>query len=451
MQVCQNACISDCTCKGFQYQAGNGTCYPKSFLFNGRSFPTPTVRTMYIKLPSSLDISKSHIPQSNVLDYTPRHLKCDHVNTTTLEPSPSYFHKISEEEPKWSYFYGFIIAIFVIEFFFLASAWFFVLRREQRSSQVWAAEEGYRVMTNHFRMYSYRELVKATEKFKHEIGWGGTGVAYKGILDDGRAVVIKKLGNVRHSREEFQDELHVIARINHMNLIRIFGFCSERSHRMLVLEYAENGSLADILFKSRIALEWKQRFNIALGVAKGLAYLHHECLEWIIHCNLKPENILLNLNFEPKITDFGLVKLVSRSGTNQNVSRARGTIGYIAPEWISGSPITAKVDVYSYGVVLLELVSGMRVFDLVKDEDEKLHVMLKKYVKMLSDKLHGKDPIWLEEFIDFRLSGELNYSQAEVMIKVVVSCLEEEVKKRPTMETVVEILLDVAEINETTT
>ncbi|KAK3135823.1 hypothetical protein QOZ80_5BG0423830 [Eleusine coracana subsp. coracana] len=330
MQVCQNACISDCTCKGFQYQAGNGTCYPKSFLFNGRSFPTPTVRTMYIKLPSSLDTSKSHIPQSNVLDYAPHHLKCDHVNATTLEPSPSYFHKISEEEPKWSYFYGFIIAIFVIEVFFLAFAWFFVLRREQRSSQVWAAEEGYRVMTNHFRMYSYRELVKATEKFKHEIGWGGTGVAYKGILDDGRAVVIKKLGNVRHSREEFQDELHVIARINHMNLIRIFGFCSERSHRMLVLEYAENGSLADKLFKSRIALEWKQRFNIALGVAKGLAYLHHECLEWIIHCNLKPENILLNLNFEPKITDFGLVKLVSRSGTNQNVSRARGTIGYIA-------------------------------------------------------------------------------------------------------------------------
>jgi serine/threonine protein kinase len=205
----------------------------------------------------------------------------------------------------------------------LAFTWFFVLRREIRSSQVWAAEEGHRVMTNHFQMYSHRELVKATEKFKDELGSEGTGVANKGILDDGRAIIVKMLGNVRYSREEFQDELHVIARINHMNLIRIYGFCSERSHRMLALKYAKNGSLADILFESKIPLEWKQRFNIALGVAKGLAYLHHECLGWIIHCNLKPENILVDQNFEPKITDFGLVKLASRSGTNQNASQAR--------------------------------------------------------------------------------------------------------------------------------
>jgi hypothetical protein len=450
LQTCWDACIRDCTCKGFQYQRGNGTCYPKSFLFNGRSFPTPTVRTMYIKLPSSFNISKYRIPQSNVLDSTARHLECDHgINTTIMEPPPSYFHRISVEEPKWSYFYGFIVAIFIVEVFFLAFTWFFVLKREIRSSQVWAAEEGYRVMTNHFRMYSHRELVKATEKFKDELGWGGTGAANKGILDDGRAIFVKKLGNVRHSREEFQDQLHVIARINHMNLIRIYGFCSERSHRLLVLEYAENGSLADILFKSKIPLEWKQRFNIALGVAKGLAYLHHECLEWIIHCNLKPENILVDQNFEPKITDFGLVKLASRSGSNQKVSRARGTTGYIAPEWISGSPITAKVDVYSYGVVLLELVSGTRVFDLVKGEDEDMHVTLKKFVKMLSYGLNEQDPFWLAEFIDFRLGGELNYLQAEAMIKVAVSCLEEERKKRPTMESVVESLLHVAEINET--
>ncbi|KAK8458011.1 hypothetical protein SEVIR_3G283800v4 [Setaria viridis] len=439
-EICQNVCRDDCTCKGFQYQEGNGTCYPKSLLFNGRSFPTPTVRTMYIKLPSSLDTSKLQIPQSNVLDSAPRKPVCGPISTIFTEQNPSYLHKPSQEEPKWFYFYGFIGAFFIIEVFFFTFAWFFVLRRELKSSQVWAAEEGYKMMTNHFRMYSYRELAKATEKFAHELGWGGTGVAYKGILDDDRLVVVKKLGNIRHSREEFNDELHVIARINHMNLVRIYGFCSERSHRMLVLEYAEKGSLAHILFKSKISLEWNQRFNIALGVAKGLAYLHHECLEWIIHCNLKPENILLDQDLEPKITDFGLAKLVNRSGDNQNVTRARGTIGYIAPEWISGLPITAKVDVYSYGVVLLELVSGTRVFDLVKGEDEKVHVMLKKFIKMLSYRLDREEPFWIAEFVDFRLGGEFDYSQAKALIKLSVSCLEEERKKRPTMESVVESL-----------
>ncbi|KAF2906506.1 hypothetical protein DAI22_12g022900 [Oryza sativa Japonica Group] len=442
-EVCWNTCISDCTCKEFQYQEGNGTCYPKSFLFNGRTFPTPFVRTMYIKLPSSLDVSKKPIPQSSIHDYTPSRLDCDRVNTITTEAVRN-MNKIGGEEPKWFYFYGFIGVFFIVEVFFFAFAWFLVLRKEMWSSEVWAAEEGYRVMTSHFRMYSYRELVKATERFKHELGWGGSGVVYKGILDDDRAVVIKKLENVTRNREEFQDELHVISRINHMNLVRIYCFCSERFHRLLVLEYVENGSLANVLFNSKILLDWKQRFNIALGVAKGLAYLHHECLEWVIHCNLKPENILLDENLEPKIADFGLAKLLSRSGSKQNVSRARGTIGYIAPEWISGLPITAKVDVYSYGVVLLELVSGKRVFDLIIGEDKtKVHEMLKKFIKMICYRLDNEKSLWLAEFVDFRVGDEFNYLQAKTLVKLAVSCLEEDRKKRPTMESIVESLLSV--------
>ncbi|XP_015698694.2 putative receptor protein kinase ZmPK1 [Oryza brachyantha] len=439
LEVCWNACISDCTCKGFQYQEGNGTCYPKAFLFNGRTFPTPFVRTMYIKLPLSLDVPKIPIPQSSVHDSTPSQLVCDHVRTITTEAFLN-MNEVSGSESKWFYLYGFIGAFFVIEVLFFAFAWFFVLRKEMRSSRVWAAEEGYRVMTSHFRAYSYRELVKATERFKHELGWGGSGVAYKGKLDDDRAVAIKKLENVAQNREDFQDELQVIARINHMNLVRIYGFCSERFHRLLVLEYVENGSLANVLFNSKILLDWKQRFNIALGVAKGLAYLHHECLEWVIHCNLKPENILLDENLEPKITDFGLAKLLSRSGSNQNVSQARGTIGYIAPEWISSLPITSKVDVYSYGVILLELVSGRRVFDLIVGEDEKVHFILKKFINMICYRLESES-LWLAEFVDCRLGDEFNYLQAKTLVKLAVSCLEEDRKKRPTMESIVESLL----------
>jgi serine/threonine protein kinase len=136
--------------------------------------------------------------------------------------------------------------------------------------------------------------VKATRNFKDELGRGGSGIVYKGILDDSREVAVKMLENVRQCEEEFQAELHIIGRINHMNLVRIWGFCSESCHRMLVTVYIKNGSLANVLFNETFLLEWRQRFNIALGVAKGLAYLHHECLEWVIHCDVKPENILLD-------------------------------------------------------------------------------------------------------------------------------------------------------------
>jgi len=298
-------------------------------------------------------------------------------------------------------------------------------------------------MTSNFRRYSYRELVKATRKFKVELGKGGSGTVYKGALEDDRQVAVKKLENVKQGKEEFQAELSVIRRINHMNLVRMWGFCSEGSHRLLVSEYVENGSLANILFndKNNILLDWKGRFNIALGVAKGLAYLHHECLEWVIHCDVKPENILLDENLEPKITDFGLAKLLNRGESNQNVSHVRGTLGYIAPEWVSGLPITAKVDVYSYGVVLLELLSGTRVSELVEGSEE-VHNMLRKLVKMLSEKLEGEETSWIDELVDSKLGRPFNYVQARTLIKLAVSSLEEDRSKRPTMEYVAKTLLE---------
>ncbi|KAK3150183.1 hypothetical protein QOZ80_3AG0229900 [Eleusine coracana subsp. coracana] len=332
-------------------------------------------------------------------------------------------------------------AIFVLEVFFIAFAWFFVLRWELGASEIQAMEKGYKAMTSNFRRYSYKELIKATRKFKHELGRGGSGIVYKGILDDSRVVAVKMLENVRQCEEEFQAELRIIGRINHMNLVRIWGFCSQSSYRMLVTEYIENGSLANILFKDSILLEWKQRFVIALGVAKGLAYLHHECLEWVIHCDVKPENILLDSNLEPKIADFGLAKLLNRGDSNQNVSRVRGTIGYIAPEWISSLQITSKVDVYSYGVVLLELVLGKRVLDLAVDTDEEVHKVLRKLVGMLEHMLNTEELSSIHEVVDCRLSGQFNYIQVRTLIELAVSCLDEDRNKRPTMESIVQKLI----------
>ncbi|CAL4914965.1 unnamed protein product [Urochloa decumbens] len=442
LQACKNICRSDCTCKGFQYQQGSGSCYPKSFLFNGKAAIAPKMqfRTMYLKLPVSVNISGISIPQMDVLVSREYHPDCRQISEKPIEPFPDV-HKASQGEAKWLYFYGFACAIFVLEVFFIASAWCFVLRWELGASEIQAFEEGYKVMASNFRRYSYKELVKATRKFKDELGRGGSGIVYKGVLDDGRAVAVKMLENIRHCEEEFQAELRIIGRINHMNLVRIWGFCSESSYRMLVTEYIENGSLANILFKDNIILEWKHRFNIALGVAKGLAYLHHECLEWVIHCDVKPENILLDQNLEPKIADFGLAKLLNRGGSNQNVSRVRGTIGYMAPEWISSLQITAKVDVYSYGVVLLELVLGRQVLDLAVDADEEVHTVLRELVGRLAHMLETEQISSVDEVVDCRLSGHFNDSQVRTLVRVAVSCLDEERSKRPTMESVVQMIL----------
>jgi serine/threonine protein kinase len=258
---------------------------------------------------------------------------------------------------------------------------------------------------------------------------------------------VKKLNDVIEGDQEFRSELSVIGRIYHMNLVRIWGFYVEKTHKLLVSEFIENGSLATVLFDYQSlspVLQWVQRYNIALGVAKGLAYLHHECLEWIVHCDVKPENILLDKDFDPKIADFGLVKLLKRGSSAQVLSKVHGTRGYIAPEWALNLPITGKADVYSYGVVLLELVKGIRVSSWMV-EGEEVEMAVRCSAEILKEKLAGEDQSWLIDFVDYRLDGDFNYSEAIVMLQIAVSCLEEERSRRPSMSHVVETLLSLAE------
>ncbi|KAF8733098.1 hypothetical protein HU200_015464 [Digitaria exilis] len=283
-------------------------------------------------------------------------------------------------------------------------------------------------------MFRYKELQKVTNYFKEELGRGGSGMVYKGVLDDERKVAVKKLNDVIQGEQEFRSELSVIGRIYHMNVVRIWGFCAEKTHRILVSEFVENGSLDRFLFDNQnlsLVLQWSQRYSIALGVAKALAYLHHECLEWIVHCDIKPENILLDEDFEPKIADFGFVKL----------------FGYIAPEWALNLPITGKADVYSYGVVLLELVMATRVSSqLVQGEGEMdVEMAVGHYAKILKDKLAIKDQSWLLEFVDCRLNGKFDNVQTAMMLQLAVSCVEEERRRRPYMNHVVETLLSLVD------
>ncbi|XP_022681778.1 putative receptor protein kinase ZmPK1 isoform X1 [Setaria italica] len=451
LNFCKQICLSDCNCNGFSYFQGLGHCYPKAILLNGRSLDG--IGSMYLKIARDLEVSGSSIPRSQVFGpkYGPN---CSAANEYVI----AYFsnmNKASQNILKYFYFYGFLSAIFVAELIFIVLGWFILRRERGQLRGAWPAEAGYEMITNHFRRYTYRELVKATRKFKDELGRGASGIVYKGVLKDNRVVAVKKLEDINQGGEEFQHELSVIGRIYHMNLVRVWGFCSDGPHRILISEYVKNGSLEKTLFAvegSEILLEWKQRFNIALGVARGLAYLHHECLEWVIHCDVKPENILLDENLVPKIADFGLAKLLNRGGSNIDVSRIQGTRGYLAPEWVSSLPITAKVDVYSFGVVLLELLKGARISDMENNENEEVEMVLGRIVRMLKENLQldGTEQFWIPDFIDSRLNGDFNYLQARTMIKLAVSCLEEDRGRRPTMENVVQTLVSVDAVSSAT-
>ena len=214
-------------------------------------------------------------------------------------------------------------------------------------------------------VYSYGDLRAATKNFSDRLGGGGFGSVYRGVLKSGDTiteVAVKKLEGLRQGDKQFRTEVNTLGRIQHVNLVRLLGFCSSADEKLLVYEYMPNGSLEGYLFKGGgggSCPSWRDRYGIMLGVARGLAYLHDGCRECIIHCDVKPENILLDKDLCVKLADFGMAKLVGRD-FSRALTTMRGTIGYLAPEWISGLPISAKADVYSFGMVLFELISGRR-------------------------------------------------------------------------------------------
>ncbi|MCO5558762.1 hypothetical protein L7F22_012348 [Adiantum nelumboides] len=216
---------------------------------------------------------------------------------------------------------------------------------------------------------SYSSIVSATSNFNNVLGEGGFGVVYHGSLT-GVPVAVKVIAEVtsEHRKKHFLNEVATIGKVHHVHTVRLLGFCMEQHHRILVYEYVNNGSLDNWLFKHRDnperRLSWTQRYNIAVGIAKGLGYLHEECRHRIVHCDIKPQNILLVENLCPKIADFGLAKLMARD-VSAVATIARGTPGYIAPEfWMGGEgEISTKFDVYSFGMVLFELISGRKNFE----------------------------------------------------------------------------------------
>ncbi|KAL0438003.1 UNVERIFIED_CONTAM: G-type lectin S-receptor-like serine/threonine-protein kinase [Sesamum latifolium] len=291
--------------------------------------------------------------------------------------------------------------------------------------------------------FSYKELQRETKGFKEKLGEGGFGCVYKGTLSNKMVVAVKQLEGIGQGEKQFRMEVATISSTHHLNLVRLVGFCSEGRHRLLVYEFMKNGSLDSFLFtsKDKKVLTWARRYSIALGTARGIMYLHEECRDCILHCDIKPENILLDENYNARISDFGLAKLLNLNDhKHRSLITVRGTRGYLAPEWAANLPITSKADVYSYGMVLLELVSGKRNFEVSPETNHK------KFSLWAYEEFEKGN---VEAVLDKQLmKSDIDMVQAMRVIKVSFWCIQERPSFRPTMGKVVQMLEGIADIHK---
>ncbi|KAJ9559387.1 hypothetical protein OSB04_014001 [Centaurea solstitialis] len=297
-----------------------------------------------------------------------------------------------------------------------------------------------KVVETNLPHFTYQELVEATNGFRDELGRGAFGIVYKGVIG-ANVVAVKKLDRVvQDGEKEFQTEVNAIAKTHHKNLVKLLGYCDDGEQRLLVYEYMNNDTLAAFLFRE-MKPSWTQRSYIAVGIAKGLAYLHEACSTQIIHCDIKPQNILLDEYYNARISDFGLAKLLSMNQSRTNTG-LRGTKGYVAPEWFRNAPVTVKVDVYSFGVLLLEIVSCRKSVKAYESGDVYGVVILTDwawdcYQEKRLDAIVEDD----SEAID-------DVKKVTTFLKVGLWCVQENPGLRPTMREVVQMLEGVVEVKE---
>ncbi|XP_028236663.1 probable leucine-rich repeat receptor-like serine/threonine-protein kinase At3g14840 isoform X2 [Glycine soja] len=289
-------------------------------------------------------------------------------------------------------------------------------------------------------LFTLRQIKAATNNFDKslKIGEGGFGLVYKGVLSDGTVVAVKQLSTrSRQGSREFVNEIGLISALQHPCLVKLYGCCMEEDQLLLIYEYMENNSLAHALFakndeseKCQLRLDWQTRHRICVGIAKGLAYLHEESKLKIVHRDIKANNVLLDKDLNPKISDFGLAKLNDEDKTHLS-TRIAGTYGYIAPEYAMHGYLTDKADVYSFGIVALEIVSGMS--NTISQPTEECFSLIDR-VHLLKE--NGN----LMEIVDKRLGEHFNKTEAMMMINVALLCTKVSLALRPTMSLVVSML-----------
>ncbi|KAF8018064.1 hypothetical protein BT93_H3080 [Corymbia citriodora subsp. variegata] len=280
--------------------------------------------------------------------------------------------------------------------------------------------------------FTYENLKAMTGDFTIKLGEGGFGSVFLGTLPSGIRIAVKRLDGFGQMKKSFLAEAETIGTIHHVNLVKLLGFCAEKSFRLLVYEYMCNGSLDKWIFHKYHEFDicWQVRRKIIIDIAKGLAYLHEECHQKIIHLDVKPQNILLNEHFNAKLADFGLSKIIEKD-QSQVMTTMRGTPGYLAPEWLS-SVITEKVDVYSFGIVMLEVLCGRKNVDRSMPSDE-VHMLTLFKCKAEQEQLLDMVD---QSSGDMQLHGQ----EAVKMMKIAAWCLQDDHSKRPLMSQVVKFL-----------
>nr|XP_009781640.1 PREDICTED: proline-rich receptor-like protein kinase PERK1 isoform X2 [Nicotiana sylvestris] len=297
--------------------------------------------------------------------------------------------------------------------------------------------------------FTYEELVRATDGFSNAnlLGQGGFGYVHRGVLPNGKEVAVKQLkAGSGQGEREFQAEVEIISRVHHKHLVSLVGYCITGSQRLLVYEFVPNNTLEFHLHgKGRPPLDWPIRLKIALGSAKGLAYLHEDCQPKIIHRDIKAANILVDFNFEAKVADFGLAKLTSDVNTHVS-TRVMGTFGYLAPEYASSGKLTEKSDVFSYGIMLLELITGRRPVDSSQTymDDSLVDWARPQLTRALEDEK-------FDSLIDPRLGNDYNHNEVARMVACAAACVRHSARRRPRMSQVVRALegdVSLSDLNE---
>ncbi|KAJ9145801.1 hypothetical protein P3X46_028136 [Hevea brasiliensis] len=407
IEECQKACSQDCFCNVIVFREGQ--CWKKKLpLSNGRQDEKVNGKA-FIKVRK--DNSARREPSSRSLPFP-----FENKNKDGLVLTVSVLLG------------GSVLVNLVLSFY----SFFFYRNKSKRFPQ-----SPERAEESNLRCFSYKELFVATDGFKEVVGRGSFGIVYKGILEIGTKVpvAVKKLDKiVEEGEKEFRTEVKVIGQTHHKNLVQLVGFCDEGQHRLLVYEFLRNGTLANFLFKEA-KLSWNQRTQIAFGIARGLAYLHEECSTQIIHCDIKPQNILLDDHYDAKIADFGLAKLLLLD-QSQTFTAIRGTKGYVAPEWFRNMPVTVKADVYSFGVLLLEIVCGRKCVDTEVSSERAI----------LIDWAYD---CYQEGIISALVENDeeaMNDMKLERFVKVAIWCIQEDPALRPTMKMAILMLEGIVQV-----
>ncbi|KAL2927288.1 Proline-rich receptor-like protein kinase PERK1 [Bienertia sinuspersici] len=298
--------------------------------------------------------------------------------------------------------------------------------------------------------FSYEELSVATDGFSSNnlLGQGGFGYVHKGILPNGKIVAVKSLkADSGQGDREFHAEVETISRVHHKHLVSLVGYCITGPHKLLVYEFLPNKTMEFHLHGNKqFVMDWPTRLKIAIGSAKGLAYLHEDCHPKIIHRDIKAANILLDFNFEAQVADFGLAKFTSDANTHVS-TRVMGTFGYLAPEYANSGKLTEKSDVFSYGVMLLEFITGRRPVDY--SSESQMEDSLVDWARPLLSKAvqdGNFDPL-----VDPRLVNNYDYEEMGRMVTCAASCVRHSAKRRPRMSQVVRALegnLSLSDLND---